>query len=131
MGRFRTIVAALLPATAAGCCAAGLVGLFVSPRWIALPPLVLLAVLTARCPKGLRPRAAAALLFLAALASPLDLGLPGGVRGNVPPGVSIVRAVHGMPAHTHLLRTRGAYFALGCAGRPGLSQPTWVVAWRW
>ena len=130
MSGIERLLSRLLPQSGVEWAGLAALTLFLSPRLIALPALLLAGWLALRTPERTVRIAAAVLLYITALASPVDVGFPGTVRGNPPRGFSVLPAVHGMPAHTRLIRKYGAYYPLGCAGRPGINQPRSVVVYR-
>jgi hypothetical protein len=107
--------------------------LFCSPRIISLP-LLLISLIVSR--RRFRAHAITTFcawgIFLASLASPIDLAVPGLaypglLRGNPRSGVRLVRVVVGMPAHTALVKRYGEYYGAGCSGY-WLYQPVWALA---
>jgi hypothetical protein len=108
--------------------------LFVSPRIICLPLLLLALVVTRRRPRARFMKFCAWSIVFLAYCSPVDLavpsiGYPGLLWGHPRSGVRFVPVIVGMPAHTALAKRYAEYYCAGCSGW-WLFQPLWVLTWE-
>lgn len=109
---------------------AALVLLIISFRLLAIPFMLLWVFNSPR--RSRRSFIVVTVCMLVALASPIDIGMPGVgmLMGEPRSGVRLVHVIVGMPMTTELTAKYGEFISAGCSGFCIYNPLYWVVWWQ-